>query len=100
MPKMHKQDIWPKKEAIVVIPQIWEYFDLSSSTMQAKSKQIRDLLGMDQMDPDWSIPSMVDKNPLIWMLEVNGFIIDVRHAPREIQEEAFRKGLIPYIPDA
>jgi len=68
--------------------------------MQAKSKQIRDLLGMDQMDPDWSIPSMVDKNPLIWMLEVNGFIIDVRHAPREIQEEAFRKGLIPYIPDA
>jgi hypothetical protein len=31
---------------------------------------------------------------------VNGFIIDVRHAPREIQEEAFRKGLIPYLPDA
>jgi len=22
----------------------------------------------------------------------------VRHAPREIQEEAFRRGLIPYIP--
>jgi len=51
-----------------------------------------------QMDPDWSIPSMVEKNPLIWMLEVNGLIIDVRHAPREIQEEAFRKGLIPLYP--
>jgi hypothetical protein len=80
--------------------QIWEYFGLSSSTMQAKSKQIRDLLGMSPLDPDWSIPSMVDKNPLIWMLEVNGFIIDVRQAPRPIQEEAFRKGLIPYLPDA
>jgi hypothetical protein len=68
--------------------------------MQAKSKQIRDLLGMYPMDPDWSIPSMVDKNPLIWTLEVNGFLIEVRHAPREIQEEAFRKGLIPSIPDA
>src|SRR5712691_2993716 len=79
--------------------QIWGYFDLSSSTMQTKSKQIRDLLGMYQMDPDWTIPSMVDKNPLIWMLEVNGLIIDVRHAPRAIQVEAFRKGLIPYIPD-
>jgi len=67
--------------------------------MQAKSKQIRDLLNMYQMDPDWTIPSMVDQNPLIWMLEVNGLIIDVRHAPRSIQEEAFRKGLIPYIPD-
>ena len=80
----------------IAASQIWEYFDLSSSTMQAKSKQIRDLMGMDPMDPDWSTPSMVDKNPLIWMLEVNGLIIDVRHAPKEIQEAAFRQGLIPY----
>ena len=84
----------------IAASQIWEHFQLSSSTMQAKSKQIRDLMGMYPLDPDWSIPSMVDENPLIWMLEVNGFIIDVRHAPREIQEAAFRQGLIPYIPDA
>jgi len=83
----------------IAASQIWGAFDLSSSTMQAKSKQIRDLLGMHPMDPDWSTPSMVDKNPLIWMLEVNGLIIDVRHAPREIQEIAYHKGLIPYIPD-
>ncbi len=78
--------------------QIASSFGLSSSTMQAKSKQIRDLLGMYQMDPEWTLPSRIDQNPLIWMLEVNGFIIDVRHAPRAIQEEAFHKGLIPYIP--
>jgi len=52
----------------IAASQIWKYFDLSSSTMQAKSKQIRDLFGMYPMDPDWSIPSMVEKNPLIWML--------------------------------
>jgi len=80
--------------------QIWEYFELSSSTMQAKSKQIRDLLGMYPMDPHWSTPSMLDQNPLVWMLEVNGLIIDIRHAPREIQEAAFRQGLIPYLPEA
>ena len=80
--------------------QIWSYFGLSSSTMQAKSKQIRDLLDMYQLDPNWTLPSKVDQNPLIWMLEVNGLIIDVRHAPRAIQEEALRKGLIPYIPEA
>jgi hypothetical protein len=68
--------------------------------MQTKSKQIRDLLDMYQLDPNWTLPSKVDQNPLIWMLEVNGLIMDVRHAPRAIQEEAFRKGLIPYIPDA
>ena len=80
--------------------QIASYFGLSSSTMQAKSKQIRDLLDMYQMAPDWTIPSMIDQNPLIWMIQVNGLIMDVRHAPRHIQVEAFRKGLIPYIPDA
>ena len=35
---------------------------------------------------------------MVWMLQMNGFMIDVRHAPREIQEIAFSKGLIPYIP--
>jgi hypothetical protein len=79
--------------------QIWEYFGLSSSTMQAKSKQIRDILNIYQMDPNWTIPSMIGENPLIWMLEINGLIIDVRHAPREIQEEAFLRGLIPYVPE-
>jgi Domain of unknown function (DUF6398) len=86
------------QEPHVPASQIASYFGLSSSTMQAKSKQIRDLFDMYQFDPEWTLPSRVDQNPLIWMLEVNGLIIDVRHAPREIQEEAFRKGLIPYIP--
>jgi hypothetical protein len=40
----------------------------------------------------------MDDNPLIWMLEVNGLLIDIRHCPREAQLVAFEKGLIPYIP--
>ncbi|HEY6539510.1 MAG TPA: hypothetical protein VIZ18_01170 [Ktedonobacteraceae bacterium] len=35
--------------------------------MQTKSKQIRDLLGMYQMDPDWTLPSKIDDNLLAWM---------------------------------
>jgi hypothetical protein len=35
---------------------------------------------------------------MIWILNINGIIMDVRHAPREVQEIAFNKGLIPYIP--
>jgi hypothetical protein len=38
------------------------------------------------------------QNPMAWMIQVNGLITDARREPREIQEEAFRKGLIPYIP--
>ena len=40
----------------------------------------------------------MDDNPLVWMVSVNGFMMDVGHAPREVQEMAFNKGLIPYIP--
>ena len=40
----------------------------------------------------------MDDNPLVWMLEVNGFVMDIRTAPREAQVAAYENGLIPYIP--
>ena len=33
-----------------------------------------------------------------WMLQVNGMLVDVRFMPREVQEIAYQKGLIPFIP--
>jgi len=71
---------------------------VSTSSGANKAKLIRDMLKMHPMDPDWCLPSRVDDNPLVWMLEVNGFVVDVRHLPREVQEIAYEKGLIPYIP--
>ncbi len=40
-----------------------------------------------------------EDSSLVWMVSLNGFIIDARSLPREIQEEAVDKGLIPYLPD-
>ena len=73
-------------------------FEVSQNTVSPKSRQIMDALDMFQLHPDWVLPSKQGANPLTWMLAVNGMIIDIRHAPREAQEEAFRQGLIPYIP--
>ena len=39
----------------------------------------------------------IEESPMAWMIEVNGFVLDARHLRREVQEEAFEKGLIPYI---
>jgi len=78
--------------------QIAEGFGVSQGTMMAKSKIIRDELDLIQMDPDWCLPALLEDNPLVWMLKVNGFIMDIRMAPREAQEEAYRQGLIPFIP--
>jgi hypothetical protein len=35
-----------------------------------------------------------------WLISVNGLIIDARQAPRAVQVEALRKGLIPYLPES
>jgi hypothetical protein len=32
------------------------------------------------------------------MAEVSGILVDLRDMPREVQEIAFDKGIIPYIP--
>jgi len=71
---------------------------VSPATMQAKARVIREGLGLMPFHPDWSLPSNMDENPLVWMLEVNGMLIDIRMAPREAQVVAYERGLIPYIP--
>jgi hypothetical protein len=75
-----------------------EGFGVSEATGSAKSTAIRKLLKIRQFEPEWTLPSRMEDNPLIWMLEVNGLIMDIRRCRREIQEAAFEKGLIPYIP--
>jgi hypothetical protein len=41
---------------------------------------------------------MLEEKPLVWIVEVNGLPVDVRMLPKEVQEEAYRVGLIPYVP--
>lgn len=73
-------------------------FSVSPATMMAKARIIRGIFGLIAMHPDWCVASKLEANPLVWMLSVNGMIVDIRHMPREVQEIAFDQGLIPYIP--
>ncbi len=73
-------------------------FGVSQGTGSAKSKIVRDTLGLFQLHPDWCLQKQQDSNPMIWILSVNGLMVDVRDMPREFQEIAYDKGLIPYIP--
>ena len=82
----------------ITIPDISDYFDVGKSSPASKSKVIRDLFNIGLMEPEWTLPSRMDSNPVAWSIMVNGFIMDARYAPREIQAVAFAKGLIPYIP--
>lgn len=77
---------------------IYEFFGIAESTGQNKSKEIRDALKMGPMSPEWTLPSRLADNPTVWMLQVNGLMMDIRRAPIELQRLAFEKGLIPFIP--
>jgi hypothetical protein len=77
---------------------LYRAFGIGQSTGQGKSKLVRDLLRMGQLDPEWTLPSRVADNPMVWMLMVDGMVVDIRRMPRELQEAAFAKGVIPYIP--
>jgi hypothetical protein len=73
-------------------------FDVGESTVHAKVRAIEKAIAARPFDPQWTLPSLVEKNPLVWMAEVNGLLVDLRDMPREIQEIAFEDRLIPYIP--
>ena len=73
-------------------------FGVGQSTASAKPRVISGPLHTSRMDPTWMLGSFVDQNPLVWMAEVNGVLVDLRDMPREVQVIAYEKGMIPYIP--
>jgi hypothetical protein len=54
-------------------------------------------VGIDQLSPEFLRAEVMAESPMVWMLQVDGLLIDAR-LPVEIQVEAFQRGLIPYIP--
>jgi hypothetical protein len=77
---------------------ITDHFGVAASTALNHSKKVRDLLDISPFAHRWLLPSLLEESSIPWMLEVNGFIVDVRTMPVEIQAEACAKGLIPYVP--
>ncbi len=73
-------------------------FGVSQSSASAKARDIMRMLGMVPLDPAWCLPSQLQDNPLAWMVTINGFLVDARTLPRELQEEAWRAGAIPFVP--
>jgi hypothetical protein len=75
-----------------------ELFGVSTSAVAAKASFLKRLFRISLFDPDWTLPSRVADNPLTWLVEVNGFIVDARELPLTLQHEAVRQGAIPYLP--
>lgn len=78
--------------------QLSQRLGLSKSTLAAKARRIQDLLNIVPCEPRYCRRAFLADNPLAWMISVDGFLVDARTMPPEIQMEARRKGLIPDLP--
>ena len=78
--------------------EIADWFGLAKSTAGGKSAEITKLLKLSYYSSEFSTQQVIENNPMIWHLMINGFYVDIRDMPREAQEIAYQKGLIPYIP--
>ena len=88
----------PSTQPYMTTADLCARFGVGQSTASAKARVISQALDTSRLNLEWSLPSLVDQNPLVWLAEVNGVLVDLRDMPREVQEIAFEKGLIPYIP--
>lgn len=88
----------PERKPHLTVARFCDLFGVSESAAFVKAKQAEQALKIIPMDPRWTLPSQLEDNPFAWFLAVNGVVVDVRMLPKEIQEKAFRAGLIPYVP--
>ena len=73
-------------------------FGIAPSTAGNKAGEIRKLVSMSPWDTEWMLRELIEDTPAVWMLSVDGFIVDASDLPPEIQKEAARRGLIPFVP--
>jgi len=73
-------------------------FGVSSSTASSKAADIKKMFKIDYFNIEWMLPEYLENNSMIWMVMVNGLIVDIRDMPLDMQQQAFEMGIIPYIP--
>ena len=55
-------------------------------------------MGVSHYDAQWLLPEIVDSSPLVWFVEVDGYLMDMRRAPVGLHIAAYERGFIPYVP--
>ena len=75
-----------------------EPLGVAKTTAASKAAEIRKMLKIDHFNSEWVLASDIEKNPMLWLVEVNGLVVDARRLPLEVQIECVQRGLIPFVP--
>ena len=68
---------------------------VAKSTMANKAALIRRTLRLGPIDPELCRRELLARHPYAWLVEIDGFIVDVRALPQRLQDDARRRGLVP-----
>ena len=85
-----------KGEVVPDEPSGW--LGVKKTTMANKARLIRDTLRLRDFDSEFMRRDLVEATSLAWLMEVDGMVVDIRHAPAQLQVRAFELGLIPFVP--
>jgi hypothetical protein len=88
----------PSREPYLTADELSDAFGVAKTTMGSKAKQVRDILKMDYIAPEFMRADVADDNPAVWFVEVDGLIMDARSLSLDLQTTAFARGYIPYVP--
>ena len=56
------------------------------------------MLKIDYYALEWTLPTSIANNTMIWMVSMNGLTYDARKLPVKLQEKFYKEGKIPYVP--
>ena len=68
---------------------------VSKSALATRARAIMNLLRIMPLEPEYCRRKLLAQNPLAWMVEVDGIVVDARTVPSEVQTQLRRRGLIP-----
>ncbi len=88
----------PDYEPYIEDKEIYSFFKVSQSTMQSKSRVIKDLFQLFYVDTEWSTPENLLACDMFWEFETEDGIIDFREAPEDAQLAAVKDDFIPVAP--
>ncbi len=75
--------------------QLAERLGVVKTTMANKAGLVNRTLDLGIFEPDLTRVAMLEQHPMAWIVEVDGFLLDARTLPDDLQDEARRRGLIP-----
>ena len=79
----------PSQTPHATADQLSRLLGIPKSTMASKAKTIRNAVRLDApMDPEFCRRELLADHPLLWLVEIDGLIVDARWLPAELQAEA------------